>query len=174
MPRKLQSHQREPVEPMKSVSTGKSGLAGVALAIICLLALAQSGCGNALGCGGLTGNGNSPFTGCSGGQETFHRQARSTLSARTERCSGQPCPTPSGPAFRGRWANQIYNRSSARRSGADPEPSLKAIYVGRRGRYARRGILDVFNPQSDSPVVLRKMIREGKVGFCISRLLQSL
>ncbi|HEY2107906.1 MAG TPA: hypothetical protein VGH29_19070 [Candidatus Binataceae bacterium] len=38
------------------------------MAIICILALAQSGCGNALGCGGLTGNGNSPFTGCTGGQ----------------------------------------------------------------------------------------------------------
>ncbi len=31
-------------------------------------ALAQSGCGSSFGCGGLTGFGNSPFTGCGGGQ----------------------------------------------------------------------------------------------------------
>jgi hypothetical protein len=68
MSRKLQRHQREPVVTVKFISTGKPRLAGMALAIVCVFALAQSGCGNALGCGGLSGNGNSPFTGCSGGQ----------------------------------------------------------------------------------------------------------
>ncbi len=54
---------------MKFANTGKPRLTGMALALICMFfALAQTGCGNALGCGGLSGNGNSPFTGCTGGQ----------------------------------------------------------------------------------------------------------
>jgi len=41
---------------------------GAALAMVCALALMHSGCGNTFGCNGLTGSGNSPFTGCGGGQ----------------------------------------------------------------------------------------------------------
>jgi hypothetical protein len=46
----------------------KSMLVAAALAIVCAIALVQSGCGNSLGCGGVTGTGNGPFTGCSGGK----------------------------------------------------------------------------------------------------------
>jgi hypothetical protein len=47
----------------------KARLAGVVLAtLLCGAALAQSGCGSISGCNGLTGFGNSPFSGCSGGQ----------------------------------------------------------------------------------------------------------
>lgn len=53
---------------MRSETVAQPRLAGMGLALLCIFMLAQSGCGNALGCGGLTGNGNSPFTGCSGGQ----------------------------------------------------------------------------------------------------------
>jgi hypothetical protein len=53
---------------MKNTAGAKPRLAGLALAILCALAMAQSGCGNTFGCSGLTGSGNSPFTGCSGGQ----------------------------------------------------------------------------------------------------------
>jgi hypothetical protein len=53
---------------MKFGSAGKGRIAGAALAILCAVALAQSGCGNTFGCNGLTGFGNSPFTGCGGGQ----------------------------------------------------------------------------------------------------------
>lgn len=49
-------------------TAGKTWIAGIAMALTCALSMAQSGCGSALGCGGLSGNGNSPFTGCSGGQ----------------------------------------------------------------------------------------------------------
>ncbi|HKD65571.1 MAG TPA: hypothetical protein VKB84_01935 [Candidatus Binataceae bacterium] len=42
---------------------------GIALAMLGALALAQAGCGNTFGCGGLTGSStNSGFSGCSGGQ----------------------------------------------------------------------------------------------------------
>jgi hypothetical protein len=53
---------------MKFAAAGKPRLAGVALAVFCAAALAQSGCGSISGCNGLTGFGNSPFSGCSGGQ----------------------------------------------------------------------------------------------------------
>lgn len=38
------------------------------LALCCALALVQSGCGSTFGCGGLSGSSNSPYTGCSGGE----------------------------------------------------------------------------------------------------------
>ena len=53
---------------MSNVMTTKSYPGGLALVMFCALALAQSGCGNSLGCGGLTGFGGGPFTGCSGGK----------------------------------------------------------------------------------------------------------
>jgi hypothetical protein len=46
----------------------KTRLALVLWVMFCAFALAQSGCGSIAGCNGLTGFGNSPFTGCSGGQ----------------------------------------------------------------------------------------------------------
>jgi hypothetical protein len=53
---------------MRSATVLKYNLAVVALAMLCAAVLAQSGCGNSLGCGGLTGGGtNGPFTGCTGG-----------------------------------------------------------------------------------------------------------
>jgi hypothetical protein len=53
---------------MRSVAVVTRNLAAMALAIVCAMALVQSGCGNSLGCGGLSGNGNAPFTGCTGGK----------------------------------------------------------------------------------------------------------
>lgn len=53
---------------MTSMPAMKHNLTAMALAMVCAVALAQSGCGNSLGCGGLTGTGNGPFTGCSGGK----------------------------------------------------------------------------------------------------------
>ncbi len=53
---------------MKRAIAVKSRLAILALAMLCVCALAQSGCGSLSGCGGLTGFSNAPFTGCSGGQ----------------------------------------------------------------------------------------------------------
>jgi hypothetical protein len=53
---------------MKSLVATKSLLLGLALVMLCAFALVHSGCGSLTGCTGFTGNGNSPFTGCSGGQ----------------------------------------------------------------------------------------------------------
>jgi hypothetical protein len=49
-------------------AAAKTVLPALVLATLCGFMLAQSGCGNALGCGGLTGYGNGPFSGCSGGK----------------------------------------------------------------------------------------------------------
>jgi hypothetical protein len=43
-------------------------LVAAAIATVSVVALALSGCGNSLGCGGVTGTGSGPFTGCSGGE----------------------------------------------------------------------------------------------------------
>ncbi len=53
---------------MKTAYSAKPRAGWLALAILCAWALAQSGCGSTFGCGGLTGIGNGPFTGCGGGQ----------------------------------------------------------------------------------------------------------
>jgi hypothetical protein len=53
---------------MRLAAAGKLRLAGLAWAIFCGFAVAQSGCSSLTGCGGLTGYSNAPFTGCSGGQ----------------------------------------------------------------------------------------------------------
>jgi hypothetical protein len=52
---------------MRTMAVVKAYLAIAALAIVCAAVLVQSGCGNNLGCGGFTGSGNGPFTGCTGG-----------------------------------------------------------------------------------------------------------
>ncbi len=53
---------------MKFAKQAKPWLLGIALAMLCGFAMAQSGCGSLTGCSGFTGNGSSPFTGCGGGQ----------------------------------------------------------------------------------------------------------
>jgi hypothetical protein len=68
MSRKLQRHGREPINTMKSVGEAKLRLGGVLLAALVAWALTVSGCGSTFGCNGFTGSSNSPFTGCSGGQ----------------------------------------------------------------------------------------------------------
>jgi hypothetical protein len=54
---------------MKTANGVKLGLASLVFAILCAWLLTQSGCNSStFGCNGLTGSNNSPFTGCTGGQ----------------------------------------------------------------------------------------------------------
>lgn len=53
---------------MKFGKQAKPWMLGIAIAMLCVVAMVQSGCGSLTGCSGFTGNGSSPFTGCGGGQ----------------------------------------------------------------------------------------------------------